>query len=116
MVPLARRRCVPCRGGVPPLGTDEIAPLHAQIPAWQVRASRRLERHFRFRDFAAAWQFLDRIGALAEEEWHHPDLHLAWGSLRVELWTHAIDGLSESDFVLAAKIDELWRDAVGRVV
>jgi 4a-hydroxytetrahydrobiopterin dehydratase len=106
---LADKRCVPCRGGVPPLGAEETTRLLAQVEGWSAPESRRLTKTFKFANFATALDFVNRIGALAEEQGHHPDLHLSWGKVRVELWTHKIDGLTESDFVLAAKIDRIPR-------
>ena len=113
---LADRKCVPCRGGVPPLTPEQIAPLRSEVPAWEVVRDQRLVREFRFRDFAWALQFVNRIGALAEEEGHHPELLLGYGRVRVEMWTHKIDGLTESDFILVAKVDRLWQTAGGRVL
>ncbi len=107
---LADRKCVPCRGGVPPLDEDTIRSLRLEIPEWEVVDGGKLRRVFTTGDFADALELVNRIGALAEEQWHHPDLYLAWGKVTVELWTHKIDGLSESDFVLAAKIDRLPQD------
>ena len=107
MSELADRSCVPCRGGVPPLTAEEIAPLHGQIPEWSVVQAHHLRRELRFPDFRTALAFVDRVGALAEEQRHHPDIHLSWGRVVIELWTHKIDGLTESDFVLAAKIERL---------
>ena len=107
MSDLAERSCVPCRGGIPPLTSPEIAPLRRQLPGWSVVNDHHLEREFRFPDFATALAFVDRIGVVAEEEGHHPDIHLTYGHVRVELWTHKIDGLTESDFVLAAKVSAL---------
>ena len=104
---LASRSCVPCRGGVPPLSGEPLQRLARALPTWKLAEGRRLEKTFRFPDFRTALSFTNRIGALAEEQGHHPDLHLSWGAVRVELWTHKIDGLTESDFVLAAKIDRL---------
>ena len=115
MTELARKQCVPCRGGVPGLAADEIGRLHGQIPRWVVAGGRRLSRQFAFRDFATALGFVDRVGALAEEQGHHPNLQLSYGRVLVEVWTHKIDALTESDFVLAAKIDELAADARGIV-
>jgi 4a-hydroxytetrahydrobiopterin dehydratase len=112
---LAEQHCVPCRGGVPPLDESHIAPLHAEVPTWDVVKGRRLTRAFAFRDFKTALGFVDRIGALAEEQGHHPDVHLTYGQVRVDLWTHKVDGLTESDFVLAAKIDRLAGSAPGRM-
>jgi 4a-hydroxytetrahydrobiopterin dehydratase len=110
MAELCEMTCVPCRGGVPPLAGEEIANLKKQLHAdWIVAHEHHLERTFGFPDFASALAFTNRVGALAEEQGHHPDLHLSWGKVGVEIWTHKIDGLTESDFVLAAKIDRLDR-------
>jgi 4a-hydroxytetrahydrobiopterin dehydratase len=108
MTDLASRRCEPCRAGTPPLTGEQIRPLAAELhPDWRVVAGHHLERLFEFDDFAAALAFTNRVGELAEEQGHHPDLHLAWGKVRIEIWTHRIDGLSEADFVFAAKCDRL---------
>ncbi len=108
MSELARKQCVPCRGGVPPLRGTALAALLAQLePGWSVVKEHHLEREYRFKDFADALAFVNRVGALAEEQQHHPDLVLTWGKVRVAIWTHKIDGLTESDFVFAAKTDEL---------
>ncbi len=109
MTKLAHRKCVPCRGNVPPLKGDEINVLLADLDQWEVVGEHHLAKTYRFPDFAEALAFVNRIGAVAEEEQHHPDIHLSWGTVRVELWTHKIDGLTESDFILAAKIDEMPR-------
>lgn len=106
---LAGRSCVPCKKGTPPLTSAEIEPLLAQLDDWRVIDGHHLERTIKFRDFASALAFVNDVGAIAEAEGHHPDIHLAWGRVRIEIWTHAIDGLSESDFVLAAKIDRVPR-------
>lgn len=108
MSDLATRDCVPCRGGVPPLDAAGIGPLQAQLdPDWKVVDGHHLTRTFRFKNFAQALSFTDRIGAMAEEQNHHPDLHLAWGRVTIEIWTHKIDGLHESDFIFAARCDTL---------
>ena len=104
---LARKSCIPCRGGVPPLSVPQIAELHPEVPSWEVVNDHHLSRTFGFPDFQQALAFVSRVGELAERENHHPDLYLSWGKVRVEVWTHKIDGLTESDFVLAAKIDDL---------
>jgi 4a-hydroxytetrahydrobiopterin dehydratase len=105
---LANEKCVPCHGGVPALRGKELHALERELgDGWQVVGEHHLEREFRFPDFAQALAFTNRIGALAEEEGHHPDIHLGWGHVRVEIWTHAINGLTRNDFVLAAKIDAL---------
>jgi len=82
--------------------------LHAQLEGWEVMKEHHLTKTYEFRDFAQALVFVNRVGALAEEEGHHPDIHLSWGRVRVDVWTHAIDGLSESDFIFAAKCDPLY--------
>ncbi len=103
---LAAEKCVPCRGGVPALTGEEYEPLLAQLdPSWRVADGHHLTREFTFPDFATALAFTNRIGAIAEEEGHHPDLRLAWGKVGVDIWTHKVNGLTRSDFVLAAKID-----------
>ncbi|MGA7616402.1 MAG: 4a-hydroxytetrahydrobiopterin dehydratase [Thermoanaerobaculia bacterium] len=105
---LAEKECISCRGGVPPLGADDVTRLLAELGGGWVAAERHhLEKEFRFDDFRAALDFTNRIGALAEQQGHHPDIHLSWGRVRVEIWTHKIDGLTESDFILAAKIDQV---------
>ena len=112
MSTLADRNCVPCRGGVPPLKGGELIAVFQQLPErseWSVVAEHHLTRTYKFPDFKTALDFVNRVGALAEEQGHHPDLLLAWGKVEVTLWTHAVDGLTESDFILAAKIDGLPR-------
>lgn len=108
---LSEKSCIPCRGGIPPLTSDEIRPLAAQVPEWRVVDDHHIERTFEFPDFARALEFVARVGRLAEDEGHHPDIHLAWGRAGVSIWTHKIDGLTESDFILAAKIDTIDRRA-----
>ena len=109
MSDLASRDCIPCRGGVPPLGSAEQSALLAQLsPEWRIVDAHHLERGYRFKNFSAALAFVNRVGELAEQQNHHPDLHLAWGKVRVEIWTHAIDGLLEADFILAAKCERLF--------
>ncbi len=104
---LTEKKCVPCSGDVPPLSAEEIVRLRPEVPGWQVVDDHHLARTWTFDDFAQALAFTNRVGALAEEEGHHPDILVAWGRVEITLWTHAIGGLSESDFVLAAKIDTL---------
>ena len=104
---LADKVCIPCRGGVPPLTEAERAPLLAQLDGWQVVDGHHLSKDFRFDDFAQALDFANRAGAIAEQQAHHPELTIGWGHAKVEIWTHKIDGLTESDFVLAAKFDAL---------
>jgi 4a-hydroxytetrahydrobiopterin dehydratase len=108
---LAARSCKPCRGGTPPLRGAALAALLGELGGgWSAPREQKLEKEFRFRDFAGALAFANRIGALADEQEHHPDLHVAWGRLGVVIWTHTIDGLSDNDFVLAAKIDRLFEE------
>src|SRR5215212_10144132 len=107
MSELAGRQCVPCRGGVPPLGDEEIERLLAQLDGWDVVSGHHLKKSFRFKDFSEALAFVNRVGLLAEEQGHHPDIYFGWGHADITIWTHKIDGLTESDFILAAKIDEL---------
>ncbi|HEV7681981.1 MAG TPA: 4a-hydroxytetrahydrobiopterin dehydratase [Pyrinomonadaceae bacterium] len=107
MSELAERQCVPCRGGVPPLPTDEVKRLVAELDGWEVVAEHHLRKEYKFEDFKAAQAFVNRVGAVAEEQWHHPDICFGWGRAEITIWTHKIDGLTESDFILAAKIDRL---------
>jgi len=104
---LADRHCVPCRGGTPPLTQPEVEPLLGELAEWRVEAGH-LRREYRLKDFLAAVDFVNAITPVAEAEGHHPDLHVTWGKVGVELWTHKIDGLTESDFVMAAKIDRVF--------
>ncbi len=105
---LAAKQCIPCRGGVPPLAGDDLENLHVDLGGgWELVESQHLEKLFRFDDFRQALTFTNKVGELAEEQDHHPDIHLAWGRVRVTIWTHKIDGLTESDFVFAAKVDAL---------
>ena len=108
MSDLAQKECVPCKGGAPPLKGGELAQLSGQLAAgWHVVNEHHLEREFKFPDFRQALAFTNRVGQLAESQNHHPDIYLAWGKVKLGLWTHKIDGLTESDFVFAAKVDQL---------
>ena len=106
---LAKQTCVPCRGGVPPLAGDALKKLLARLGpnGWKAVDGHHLEKQYDFPDFVSALAFVNRLGELAEQQGHHPDIYLAWGKARVTIWTHKIDGLTESDFVLAAKADAL---------
>jgi len=105
---LARKTCIPCKGGVPPLGEAARRELLAPLPGdWKVVEGHHLARTYSFPDFLQALAAVNRIGSLAEEQGHHPELRLGWGHVDVEIWTHKIDGLTESDFILAAKIEEI---------
>jgi 4a-hydroxytetrahydrobiopterin dehydratase len=107
MSALADKTCVPCRGEVPPLKGKELEALHKEIPQWRVVNEHHIVRTFTFPDFKQALNFVDRVGEVAEAEGHHPDILLAWGKVEITLWTHKIDGLTESDLIMAAKIDQL---------
>lgn len=108
MSDLASKQCVPCMGGVPPLAGEELHDLEKQLGGgWRVVDEHHLEKVYEFKDFREALEFTNKLGELAEEQGHHPDIHLSWGKVGVEIFTHKIDGLTESDFVLAAKADRL---------
>lgn len=107
---LARRKCEPCRGGIPPLRGDALMSLHRDLGhGWALIDGHHLEKNFKFKDFRGALAFTNRVGAIAEEQNHHPDIHVAWGKVTVTVWTHKIDGLTESDFVFAAKTEEAFQ-------
>jgi len=108
---LDQKTCVPCRGGVPPLKGEELAAIHKQLPAWahwKVINEHHITRAFTVPDFRQALAFVNRVGTVAEEQGHHPDVLLTWGKAEITLWTHKINGLTESDFIMAAKIDRLF--------
>ena len=107
MTELADKQCVPCKGGVPPLRGKELEKLHSGVSKWTVTNEHHLHREFRFPDFKQALEFVNQVGEIAESQGHHPDILLKWGNVEVTLWTHKIDGLTESDFIMAAKIDRL---------
>ena len=106
---LAEKHCLPCRGGVPPLTGEALESMKSQVPGWEVVDGHHLTKTYAFPDFRTALDFVNQAGAIAEEEGHHPDIFLAWGKAGFQIWTHKIDGLTESDFILAAKIDRLKR-------
>jgi 4a-hydroxytetrahydrobiopterin dehydratase len=106
MESLSSKHCVPCHGGVPRLTNEEIEPLLRQLDGWRVVAEHHLLKDYEFTNFADALSFVNRVGRIAEQEGHHPDINFGWGYAQIKIYTHAIDGLSESDFILAAKIDE----------
>lgn len=109
--PLAGKTCTPCRGGVPPLGREEVQALHRQTPDWAiVEDARRIERTFRFSDFAQAFAFVAKAADLAEAEGHHPDISFGWGYATVSLQTKKIKGLHENDFIIAVKLDRIADD------
>lgn len=107
MSELASRQCVPCRGGVPPLKGSEITKLLNDLESWEVINEHHLRKGFQFANFLQSQEFVNRVGDLAEEQGHHPDICFGWGKAEITIWTHKIDGLTESDFILAAKIDQL---------
>jgi 4a-hydroxytetrahydrobiopterin dehydratase len=108
---LARRPCLPCRGGVAPVPAELLPELHAALgDGWSLVDDKKLRKEFRFPDFASALAFVVRVGRMADEEDHHPDIHLSWGRVTLEIWTHTIDGLAEGDFVWAAKAELLAAD------
>jgi 4a-hydroxytetrahydrobiopterin dehydratase len=107
MTELADKTCVPCRGDVPPLKGTELEEMIRQVPGWEAVDEHHLRKEFRFRNFREALDFVNRVGELAEEQAHHPDIELGWGRVGLTIFTHKIDGLTESDFILAAKVDRL---------
>jgi len=106
MSDLSAKTCVPCRGGVPPLKGEELIALQRQVDGWRVIEEHHVAKTFKFSNFREALTFANRVGELAEEQGHHPDIFLSWGKVEITIWTHKINGLTESDFILAAKIDQ----------
>src|ERR1044072_7541406 len=104
---LAAKECVPCRGGVPALKGGEIQSLIGELPEWEVVGEHPLRREYQFKNFRESLDFVNRVGELAEQQGHHPDICFGWGKVEITIWTHKVDGLTESDFILAAKIDRL---------
>ena len=105
---LAQKECIPCKGGISPLQGEDLEVLQAQLAGdWQVVDGHHLEKKFSFKDFRQALDFTIKVGELAEDQWHHPDIRLTWGKVTLTIWTHKINGLTESDFVFAAKVEEL---------
>jgi len=108
MSDLAQKDCIPCKGGVPPLKGEQLQKLQQQLGAgWRVVQEHHLEKEYPFKNFRDALAYTNRVGELAEKNNHHPDIYLSWGKVKITLWTHKIDGLTESDFVMAAKIEQL---------
>ena len=107
---LAQKKCIPCEGGTPPMPTEEALKLQQQVKGWSlltINGIHNLEKRFKFKDFAEAMKFVNKVAALAEKEGHHPDITINWNKVTLQLSTHAIKGLSENDFIMAAKIDRL---------
>jgi len=107
MIGLAEKECAECKGEMAPLKGKELAKLAKQLKGWRVVDEHHLEKEYKFKDFREALDFTNEVGELAEDQGHHPDIYLSWGSVKLSIWTHKIDGLTESDFVMAAKVDEL---------
>jgi 4a-hydroxytetrahydrobiopterin dehydratase len=107
MSDLASETCVPCKGGVPALRGQALHDLSHQLPNWKVVDEHHIARAFTFPDFQTALDFVNKVGAIAEEQGHHPDILLTWGKTEITIWTHKVNGLTESDFILAAKIDQV---------
>ena len=107
MTDLAKKTCIPCRGGVPPLKGTQLADLQEKLKNdWKIINEHHLEKEYSFKNFNEALDFTVRVGELAENQDHHPDIFLAWGKVKLTIWTHKIDGLTESDFIFAAKADK----------
>ena len=107
MTDLADKTCIPCRGGVPALKGEELSALASQVPLWQVVNEHHLTRKFEFPDFLKTLAFVNRVGEVAEQQGHHPDICFTWGKAEISIFTHKVDGLTEGDCILAAKIDRL---------
>jgi 4a-hydroxytetrahydrobiopterin dehydratase len=107
MTALAEKECVPCKGGTPRLQGSELDTFARQLQEWNLINEHHLEKEYTFKNFREALAFTNKVGELAESQGHHPDIYLAWGKVKLTIWTHKIDGLTESDFVLAAKADQL---------
>lgn len=104
---LAKKSCKPCRGAVPVLNEEEISAYMKEVTEWQLVAGKKIKKKIEFKDFMGPMDLANKVAAVAEGENHHPDLLIRWGALEIEIWTHSVDGLTESDFILAAKIDQL---------
>jgi len=113
MSDLTQKKCVPCEGGVSCLLDNEIKTLSTEVADWNVTDNKKLNRSFKFKDFLTALAFVNKVGEIAEAEGHHPNICFTWGKVDFEIWTHAIGGLHENDFILAAKINEILPDTEG---
>lgn len=107
MEDLASRKCEPCEEGTPAIKGPELRRLYGQLEGWNLVNEHHLEKEYLFNDFREALAFVNRLGEVAEREGHHPDVFLTWGKVKVTLWTHSVGGLSENDFILAAKADSV---------
>jgi len=106
-IDLAGKKCIPCHGGIPPLDAKEIREFLGQVKGWAAIDNHHLHKDFIFKDFAQGLAFVNKVATIAETEGHHPDIYLTWGKVKIDIWTHKINGLTESDFILAAKIDAM---------
>lgn len=105
---LSEKHCIPCKGGVPPLKGEALHKLYRELGGgWELVDDHHIEKEYSFKNFVEALDFTNKVGQIAEAEGHHPDIHLGWGKAKIILWTHKIDGLTESDFILAAKCDAI---------
>jgi 4a-hydroxytetrahydrobiopterin dehydratase len=105
---LSTKKCKPCEGGVPPLDQKEVAEFKKHISDnWKILEMKKITREFSFVNYLHTMEFVNKVAGLAEEEGHHPDMHVYYGKVVIELWTHSINGLSENDFIMASKIDKL---------
>ena len=111
MTNLHQKNCIPCRGGVPPFDISEIHKYLKKVDGWNVKKNKKnyyfLEKDFKFKNFYESQKFVNNVGNLAEEQAHHPDIIFGWGYAKIQIFTHKIQGLVESDFILAAKIDNI---------
>lgn len=107
MSKLSEKQCIPCKGGVPPLQGQDLEPLYEQLkPGWKLVGEHHMEKEIKFKNFRQALDYVTKVGEMSEEQGHHPDIELGWGRVKLCIWTHKIDGLTESDFIWAAKADE----------
>jgi len=107
MIHLSDKKCVACEGGVPPFTKTQIAKYMPQVQGWELVDDKKIVKNYKFKDFAEAMQFVNKVAAIAESEGHHPDIGISWNKVKLELMTHAIHGLSENDFIVAAKVDKI---------
>lgn len=104
---LTRKKCIPCEGGIPPLTENEIMEYISVVKGWIIRNNKKISKEYNFVNFKHTIAFVNKVAEIADQEGHHPVMHIEYGKVEIELWTHAIDGLSENDFILAAKIDQI---------
>lgn len=104
---LVKKKCVPCEGGVPPLTEDQILEYIILVKGWIIEDNKKISKKLNFVNFKHTMSFINEVARISDEEGHHPVMHVSYGEVEIELWTHAIDGLSENDFIVAAKIDAL---------